>query len=163
MAKYTYLHKTVRGLFEIDEKLGEEKLKGTTYQDYLNGLWIPLKKKQNEFVRANPAASVKEWIEMELAPASPAPSLEELKEQAVSQVKQAAVSKMTELFPVDEVVANAYFKDESESVAYFLSYSEARDAINSYLEVALKDIVYADDNVDITFALDVFNALINGL
>ena len=150
----------------MSEKLGDEKTKGTTWQDYLNGLWIPVKKTMSAFIKANPAASVKEWIEMELTPAPPLPpepSLEEQKEQAVNQVKQAAVSKMMELYPVDEVVANAYLKDESESVAYFLGYSDARDAINGYLDAALAAIGDANNSVAISVALDTFNSQMNML
>ena len=103
MAKYTYLHKTIRGLFEIEEQLGEEKTKGTTYEDYLNGLWIPVKKTMSAFIKANPTASVKEWIEMELEPAPPEPSLKERKATAIEEATQRAVDALENLFPLSVI------------------------------------------------------------
>ena len=156
----SYINKNHRGVLEADA-IGD--VLGKTYEEYLSGMWIRLTKSQLAFMEANPTATHKEIIAKQLEPPPPEPSLSERKEQAVDQVKRTATGKMTELFPVTEVVVNGFLKDETESVAFFLGYSEMAEAISSYLEAALKGIEDAEDNGGITLALDAFNVLINRL
>ena len=62
-----YVQKNTPGVFE-HEGLDEGFNIGKTYQDYLDGLWVKLTKKQNDFRLANPTASVREMLVMMLDP-----------------------------------------------------------------------------------------------
>lgn len=58
-----YIHiyseeKVVRLDFELD---GNYEV-GTTYEDYLNGAWVPLNAEQKAFYETHPAASAKEFL-----------------------------------------------------------------------------------------------------
>ena len=167
MAKYTYLHKSKRGIIEATDKLPEGNPLGTTYQDYLDGLFIPLKKKQNEFVRENPAASVKEWIEMELArpPEVPVLSIEEQKTMAVSQVEQSATNRLNELYPAHEMLAQAYSTkiDETEQAVYFDGFEAAKSTVNGLLTLAVEAINSAEETAEIDTAISLFNDQISVL
>ena len=48
--------------FELDSRYDV----GTTYEDYLDGAWVPLSKEQEEFYNAHPSASIGEIFKCEL-------------------------------------------------------------------------------------------------
>ena len=139
--------------------------KGTTYQDYLEEKWIPVKKTMSAFIKANPTASVKEWIEMELAPPPPEPTLEELKEQAVNQVESMATARLNELYPPHELIAQAYTTtvDEIEQALYFDGFEAAKSAINAALTLATDTINTASDSTVIDAVVATFNSQIYAL
>jgi len=68
----TYIHIKVKALLEIEDAIDENDV-GTTVADYYAGKWIELSDEQNDFRLANPDASMKEVIEMQLAPLPPEP------------------------------------------------------------------------------------------
>ena len=145
-------------VIEFPDILKEGYPIGTTYQDYLDGLWIPVKKTMSAFINANPTATAKEWIEMELTPAPPEPTLSELKEQAANQVDSMATSRLNELYPPHELIAQAYSTkiDELEQGLYFDGFEAAKSAINAVLTVAIDDINTASDATSINAVVDTF-------
>ena len=62
-----YVQRNTPGAFEF-KGLGEGYFVGVTYQDYLDGHWVELSEKQNDFRVTNPTASVREMLAMELDP-----------------------------------------------------------------------------------------------
>ena len=81
-----YIHiyseeKVVRLDFELD---GNYEV-GTTYEDYLNGAWVPLNAEQKAFYETHPAASAKEFLECELIPPYE-PTLEGVKSAKVNEI-----------------------------------------------------------------------------
>lgn len=79
---YAYLKKDIKDRFiEYTERLDENYAQGSSYEDYLAGLWIPLDEYQLLFKNENPDASPKEIINMELDPI-PVPTPEELLREA---------------------------------------------------------------------------------
>lgn len=66
---YTYLKYDVRGKYvEFPEQLSPELYDniGSTWMDYINGLWVPLSDEQMAFKEANPNASIREVFEMKV-------------------------------------------------------------------------------------------------
>ena len=152
----TYISKNHRGVFTIDGVIGDAL--GKTYEDYLNGAWIELTKSQLEFLEENPAASHKEIIEKQLVPAPPQPSLEEIKEQAVNQMTNEAVSQLENLIPLS-VVVEAIFgemgQDEIEQLRQ--NYANAKMAIVDSFADASEIIKRAESYNDTQSAIDGFN------
>ena len=75
---FAYLKKDIENRFvEFPEKLDENYAQGTSYDDYLAGMWIPLSEGQLSFKNENPSASPKEIINMAFDPI-PDPTPEEL-------------------------------------------------------------------------------------
>lgn len=69
--------------FELDSRYDV----GTTYEDYLNGAWVPLSKEQEEFYNAHPSASIGEIFKCELV--SPhEPALEDVKSRKIFQITE---------------------------------------------------------------------------
>jgi len=65
---YVYINKNLNGVHELETQLVFFET-GETCEDYLAGKWILLSEQQNDFRLANPAASAKEIIAVELDPA----------------------------------------------------------------------------------------------
>ena len=76
---YVYINKNLNGVHELEIPLMFFEI-GKTYQDYLAGKWILLRKQQNAFRLENPDASAKEIIAMELDPVIEPPEPPELPE-----------------------------------------------------------------------------------
>ena len=95
----TYIRKNVPGTFQAEEGFEKNFKSGTSYEDYLTGLWVELNDKQIAFLKENPAASVKEIIEMKLVPLPPEPTLDEMKEVAINQVMYEAAMAIERLYP----------------------------------------------------------------
>ena len=137
---------------------------GATYDDYMAGAWIPLDEKQMAFYGANPQASWKEVIEMQLTPPPPEPPLSELKKQAVEQVKQASVGKLNEMFPqLDINLAVLGLADETSAMTLFSSYDTAADAVKAVLYKALGDIGDSGNRGGVEEAVRVFNLSLAGI
>lgn len=71
---YTYLKYDIKGKYvdfpePLDPALYDNI--GSTWSDYINGLWIPLSAEQMAFREANPTASVREVFNMMLTPVTP--------------------------------------------------------------------------------------------
>lgn len=79
---FPYLKKDIENRFvEFPEKLDENYAQGTSYDDYLAGMWILLSEGQLSFKNENPSASPKEIINMAFDPI-PDPTPEELLSRA---------------------------------------------------------------------------------
>ena len=58
----------LRGIHIVEDEIGSGFIIGATYEDYLNGAFILLTDDRNDFRLANPTASVREILAMELDP-----------------------------------------------------------------------------------------------
>lgn len=72
-------------VINLDFELDDNYEVGTTYEDYLDGKWVPLNKDQEEFYNTHPSASIREIFDCELTPPYE-PSLDDLKNMKVSEI-----------------------------------------------------------------------------
>lgn len=79
--KYFYNGEVLTFGFELDENYEV----GTTYEDSLDGAWVPLNKEQEEFYNAHPSASVREIFDCALTPPYE-PTLEDMKNRKVGEI-----------------------------------------------------------------------------
>ena len=156
-----YVQKNRKGYLEIAD-IGDVVVKNT-YDDYLAGDWVELSDEQVAFRDDNPTASVKEIIEMELAPLPPEPTLEELKIRAIEQVKQHAENRLKEAYPPEVLIAKAYSKDADDNAFYFDGFMDFSERIENYEYNAKQHINDSKDGNDINEAVDEFNQLISML
>ena len=74
MAKYTYIKRDIKGYYiEFDEMFDPNLYNnlGSTYQDFLDNLWVLLSPEQVAFHEEHPEASVKEVWDMQITPTPP--------------------------------------------------------------------------------------------
>ena len=103
MATITYVRKKHKGYYletqqEIDATVWEGQI-GTTYEDFLNDMWIKLSTAQVRFHKKYPLASVKEVIEMSLTP-DPGRTLEQAKSERLALIQQYDESESVNGFEV---------------------------------------------------------------
>lgn len=79
--KYFYNGEVLTFGFELDENYEV----GSTYEDSLDGAWVPLSKEQEEFYSAHPSASVREIFDCALTPPYE-PTLEDMKNRKVGEI-----------------------------------------------------------------------------
>ena len=79
VTKFSYLKLEI-GYIEYDFELDENYLIGSTYEDYLQGKWIPLNESQIEFRNKNEDASAKEII-------NSSKSLEDSKRDKIKEIE----------------------------------------------------------------------------
>lgn len=79
--KYFYNGEVLTFGFELDENYEV----GTTYEDSLDGAWVPLNKEQEEFYNAHPSASVREIFDCALTPPYE-PTLGDMKNRKVGEI-----------------------------------------------------------------------------
>lgn len=70
---------------ELDFELDENYEVGSTYEDYLDGAWVPLNKEQEEFYNIHPTASIREIFDCALTPPYE-PTLEDMKNRKVGEI-----------------------------------------------------------------------------
>ncbi|MCC8186505.1 MAG: hypothetical protein LIP08_03060 [Bacteroides sp.] len=97
-----YIQKNI-GFYESGE-LGDNYKVGTTLEEYQNGAYIPLSKKQIKFRKDNPGASPVEVLSMELNPV-PERTLEEMIQAKVMEIDQYDSSEAVNSFLVNGVSA----------------------------------------------------------
>jgi len=88
MNKFTYIKKDIKGFYVEFGSMFDERLYnniGSTYEDFLNGLWVLLSDEQVEFHKSNPFASVKEVWDMEF---------EQPKERTLDDAKEEMLEKI---------------------------------------------------------------------
>jgi hypothetical protein len=88
MNKFTYIKKDIKGFYVEFGSMFDERLYnniGSTYEDFLNGLWVLLSDEQVEFHKLNPFASVKEVWDMEF---------EQPKERTLDDAKEEMLEKI---------------------------------------------------------------------
>ena len=86
----TYIRKNIKGYYidfpeEIDAEYWEGKI-GTTYEDFINGKWVLLSKSQVQFHNVYPNASIKEVLDVQLAPTPPR-TLADAKAEKIAQIE----------------------------------------------------------------------------
>ena len=156
MEIFNYVH-LERGYVPFDREILNDV--GTTFNDYLAGQWVLLSAAQINFRNANPHASVREVLAMQLDPPPPEPTLPELKKQAVDQVKQASVNKLNDMFPQLDINAAALgLVDETAAMTLFADYDSAADKVKKVLDKALSDIDVAVNKGGIDAAVALFNS-----
>lgn len=110
-----YIKLSLKSKFlELENKLSDSRIDiGSTYEDYLNNLWVLLSDEQVEFYKNNPNASVKEVWDMELAPA-PEITLDEVKRNVIDAIKIYDSSTDVNVFTVNGVM-EAWLTPEERS------------------------------------------------
>ncbi len=132
---YTYLKKdTKKKYIEFPEILDENYPQGSSYEDYLANMWIPLSEEQLAFRSENPDASPKEVINKALDPV-PEPTPEELLWRAKSE-------KQKEL---DEYNFRQAFLDGVQ--AWTTNKLEVRDSCERNETVEFAGSIYPSDSV----------------
>lgn len=110
-----YIKLSLKSKFlELENKLSDSRIDvGSTYEDYLNNLWVQLSDEQAEFHKNNPNASVKEVWDMELTPI-PEPTLDEIKENKIRMIKDHDSSTSVNSFIVNGII-EAWLTPEERS------------------------------------------------
>lgn len=110
-----YIKLSLKSKFlELENKLSDSRIDiGSTYEDYLNNLWVLLSDEQVEFYKNNPTASVKEVWDMELTPA-PEITLDEVKRNKIDAIKIYDSSTDVNAFTVNGIM-EAWLTPEERS------------------------------------------------
>lgn len=86
---YTYIRNAIKGYYiETPDEISQEYWEGyigSTYDDFLNGMWVPLSDEQVAFHYEYPSASIKEVLDMQLTP-EPERTLEQAKSEKIDQI-----------------------------------------------------------------------------
>lgn len=72
-------------VINLDFELDDNYEVGTTYEDYLDGKWVPLNADQEEFYNTHSSASIREIFDCELTPPYE-PTLDDMKNMKVSEI-----------------------------------------------------------------------------
>jgi hypothetical protein len=152
-----YLHKELHCDFEVAEALDNESFMiGNTYADYLAGKWVELTTEMEVFRDTHSDVSVKEVIEMTLAPAPSMPpvlSFEEVRTQRLSELESAADARLEQLVGGRAVLrAITGFLDEVEGSAAVAAVQSDVDALKATYE-SLKAMVEAATTVEEVYAI----------
>lgn len=106
---YTYIKKEIPGhYFRPQEPLTEENcdVLGSTFEDYLNGKFVPLNEEQIAFAEENPEASIKEIFEMHIEEAIPyVRTLEDAKNELKHRISLHDHSEEVNSFTVNGLTA----------------------------------------------------------
>lgn len=114
---FTYIKYNIRGKFiELPNELTSDLYSnlGTTYNDYLNGLWVKLTDEQVEFHQTNPSASVYEVFTMQLKPAY-VRTLLDAQNEKVNSINRYHATHLSD-FKLD--TAKIWFSEQERSVKY---------------------------------------------
>ena len=144
----TYIRKSVPGTFRAEDGFEKNFKSGTSYEDYLTGLWIELNDKQIAFLKENPGAGANEVIEMKLIPPLPEPSLDEIKEVAINQLTYEATRSIEEMYPLSvirDVVLGRM--GEKETAQLREDYEKTIAKVDSTLSEA-KELIYKASDAD---------------
>ena len=96
---------------ELDTNLHSDI--GTTFDDYLNNLWVPLSKDQVRFKEENPSATLREVWEMKLQPTS-VRTIEEAKHEMLHKIEQYDQSDNVNSFLINNTI-KAWFTPQERS------------------------------------------------
>ena len=139
---FTYIKYNIRGKFiELPNELTSDLYSnlGTTYNDYLNGLWVKLTDEQVSFHKANPSASVYEVFTMQLKPAY-VRTLLDAQNEKVSSIQSYHRAHVSD-FKLD--TATIWFTEQERSVKY----TEALRAKENGSSVKVNTITLTPDQV----------------
>ena len=137
----TYIKKDLFNKFiELEKPLSSREYNnlGTTWEDYLDNKWVPLSKKQVEFYNNNPAATVKEVWDMELASVDEK-TIEDAKMEALLRIDEYDNSSSVNDFTINNII-HAWFTP-SERTNYSLSINAAKLLNQETLVFAVGDNV----------------------
>ena len=114
MEKHTYIKRDIDGYFiEFDEQFNPELYNniGTTYQDFVNNLWVLLSDEQVAFHEENPEANVKEVWYMRFDP-EPERTLEDAKAEMIRRITLYDSSINVNEFKVNNRIRGWFTADE---------------------------------------------------
>ena len=121
---YTYIKKSVpKHYVELSQKLSDAEFNniGSSFDDYLNDKWVLLSKKQVEFHKENPSASVKEVFDMQIVRVEHERSLQDAKQEMITQIYRHDASDAVNSFSIAGI--DAWF-----SVQERLNYKQSVEA-----------------------------------
>ena len=74
------------GIVELDYELSSDMYKvGSTYEEYLDGCWVPLTEQQEQFLQQHPGANAKDIFDMEVVVY--VPTLEDEKYRKLHEIR----------------------------------------------------------------------------
>lgn len=114
MAKYTYIKHDIKGYYvEFNEMFNPDLYNnlGSTYQDFLNNLWVLLSDEQVAFHNEHPTASVKEVWDMQLTPIPPR-TLDQAKREMIQNIEYYDNSSEVNGFTINNDVEGWFTPDE---------------------------------------------------
>jgi hypothetical protein len=103
---YVYIKLSIAATFVSFEKpLSEEEYNniGSTWQDFLDNLWVPLSDEQVAFHEEHPGASVNEVWDMQLNPV-PERTLEDAKSEMIERIEEYDRSEAVNSFTIRDIV-----------------------------------------------------------
>ena len=139
---FTYIKYNIRGKFiELPNELTSDLYSnlGTTYNDYLNGLWVKLTDEQVSFHKTNPNATVYEVFTMQLKPAY-VRTLLDAQNEMVNNVNRYHSTHLSD-FKLD--TAKIWFTEQERSIKY----TEALRAKENGSSVKVNTITLTPDQV----------------
>lgn len=114
MAKYTYIKHDIRGYYiEFDEMFDPNLYNnlGSTFQDFLDNLWVLLSPEQVAFHEEHPEASVSEVWNMEIVPVPPyVRTLEDAKNEMMQNINDYDSSDNVNAFNVHDTEHDVTFE-----------------------------------------------------
>ena len=115
---FVYIKRNVKSMYVVlDEQLDAEQYTnvGTTYQDFLDNLWVLLSDEQIKFHEENPNASVKEVFNMKLdEPIVFERTLEDAKRDKIFEIDKYDNSSEVNSFTINNVLS-AWFTPEERA------------------------------------------------
>lgn len=103
----TYIRYTLKGHYlELEKELDPNDYPdlGSTWEDYLSDVWVPLSDEQIEFKKNNPKASVKEVFDMQLQEdVIPEITLDEIKDSKRREVLWYDSSNNVNIFYINDI------------------------------------------------------------
>lgn len=114
MAVYTYIKQDIDGYYvSFSDKLDSILYNniGTTYNDFLNNLWVLLSNSQVIFHNEHPEASVKEVWDTQLTP-TPERTIEDAKAEMIQLIDEYDSSSNVNGFTVNETVEGWFTPEE---------------------------------------------------
>lgn len=111
-----YIKRNIPGNYVIMDKKLDANLHndiGTTFDDYLNNLWVPLNENQIKFKEENPSASLQEVWSMQLN-STHTRTIEEAKNEMLHKIEQYDQSENVNGFTVNNTI-KAWFTPQERS------------------------------------------------
>lgn len=111
-----YIKRNIPGNYVIMEKELDTNLHndiGTTFDDYLNNMWVPLSEDQVKFKEENPSVTLREVWQMELSPKH-IRTVEEAKNEMLHKIEQYDKSDNVNSFLVNNSI-KAWFTPQERS------------------------------------------------
>lgn len=148
----TYI-KLDTGFVEFKDELDKNYKQGSTYEDYLQGdTWIKLNDEQVAFHAANPNASVKEVLNMQLNTLSDAELLVQAKEKKLAEIEAYDVSDAVNNFTINGTISawltpeeRANYKNSIESVKTLVTASILKDSVVTFNLGGIQTTIPADN------------------